>query len=237
MPKPSLLLVHSPLVGPSSWRPLDETARDRGYGVLRPDLTSVAVAPPPQWQHMVSVAVEATPGHSDVVVVGHSGAGAILPAIAERVGDQLRAVVFVDAVVPPSTGAHMTSPPVLDLLDSKTVDGRLAVWLAWWPSDVVDELVPDPRDQIELRADMPRLPRAFFDDAIPVPPGWSSGPCAYLRLSAAYDSEYAEAAKMGWARSAIAGTHLSIFAEPARVLDEIEALLASIGGHSPGVPS
>jgi len=43
----TLLLVHSPLVGPSSWRPLDEVARGRGFDVIRPDLTGVADAEAP----------------------------------------------------------------------------------------------------------------------------------------------------------------------------------------------
>lgn len=229
MPRLTLLLVHSPLVGPSSWRPLDETARGRGFDVLRPDLTGVGDAAPPQWHHFVDIAEQAVTRHADVVVVGHSGAGAMLPAIADRIGDRLRAVIFVDAVVPPSEGAHTTSQQLLDFVDSKAVDGLLPRWLAWWPSDVVDDLIPNPKDQDELRTDMPRLPRAFFDDAIPVPTGWSAGPCAYLKLSAAYDQEYARAGDAGWARSAIAGTHLSIFTDPATVLDAIEDLVTRAG--------
>jgi pimeloyl-ACP methyl ester carboxylesterase len=229
MPQLSLLLVHSPLVGPSSWRPLDETARDRGFDVLRPDLTGVADAAAPQWQLMVDIAEQSAKGCGEIIVVGHSGAGAMLPAIAERIGDRLRAVIFVDAVVPPPEGAHTTSPGLQELLDAKAVDGLLPRWLDWWPSHINDELIPDPEDQDELRADMPRLPRAFFDDAVPVPSGWSAGPCAYLKLSAAYDQEYDDAGTAGWARSASAGTHLSIFTDPVTVLDAIEDLVIQVG--------
>lgn len=229
MAGPTMLLVHSPLVGPSSWRPFAETARERGYDVLRPDLTGVADAPSPQWRHFVDVAESSALGHDDVIIVGHSGAGAMLRAIAERIGSHLRAVVFVDAVVPPPEEAHTTSTELLELLESKAVDGVLAPWLDWYPTDVVDELIPDPTDQDALRSDMPRLQKAFFDDAIPVRPGWTGWPCAYVKLSDAYDAEYAGVAKAGWPRATIAGTHLSIFTDPAAVLDAVENLTAQLG--------
>lgn len=233
MPQACLLLVHSPLVGPSSWRPLDQMARARGLDVQRPDLTRVAEAASPQWEHVVDLAWRAAEGHSDVVVVGHSGAGAMLPAIGERIGDRLRAMIFVDAVVPPAEGAHRTSEQLLDFIDGHAVDGRLEKWLDWWPTEVVDQLVPSPRDQAELRDDMPQLSRSFYDDAVPVPAGWATRCCAYLKLSAAYEDEYEMAAGFGWPRSEIDGTHLSIFTAPDAVLTAIEDLASRAGDRSP----
>lgn len=192
--------------------------------MARPDLTGVVDAPSPQWRGFVDEAVQAGEGRSDLVVVGHSGAGAMLPLIAERVGARLRAVIFVDAVVPPPEGAHTTSEQFLAFLDEKSERGRLPKWLDWWPPEVVNRLVPEAAARDELSADMPRLPRSFFDDAVPVPPDWSTGPCAYLKLSAAYDTEFADAGRLGWPRSSIDGTHLSIYTDPAAVLDAIEDL-------------
>ncbi len=232
MQEASWLLVHSPLVGPSSWRPVDDEARARGVDVIRPDLTSVGDAPAPRWEHFVDSAVRATDGRSDLVVVGHSGAGAMLPAIGARMGDRLRALVFVDSVVPPPRGAHTTSERLRGSLDEKIANGRLLQWLDWWPDDVVAELVPGPEGRSELRSDMPRLPRSFYDEDVPVPLEWSTGPCAYLRLSSAYDEELDAAGRIGWPCAAIDGTHLSIFTDPSSVLDGIEALLTRLDRNS-----
>ncbi len=182
----------------------------------------------PQWQYLVDIATESVAGRLDVVVVGHSGAGAVLPAIAERLENRLRALVFVDAIVPPAEGEHRTPQRLLDLIDDKAVDGRLPKWLDWWQAEDITELLPSPAHRAEVRADMPELHRPFYDDSIPVPAGWTAGPCAFLKLSSAYDDEYSQAERLGWPRTSIDGTHLSIFSNPVEVLDAIEALLGKV---------
>ncbi|HEX2029190.1 MAG TPA: alpha/beta hydrolase [Nitriliruptorales bacterium] len=224
----SFLLVHSPLLGPSSWAATAGVLVDRGCEVAVPGLTGVAEAAPPLWQRFIDGATMATERlQAPIVVVGHSGAGAFLPAIAEHLGDRLSALVFVDAVVPPHGGAHETPSALQSLLDEQTVDGRLRRWLDWWPEDVVGQLLPDPSERELLRRDMPQLPRSYFDEAVPVPDDWSRRPCAFLKLSHAYQAEYVEAGARGWTRQKIDGNHLSILTEPARVVDAIEALSAA----------
>lgn len=206
VPNPLLLLIHSPLVGPSSWRPLEKTARDRGFDVRRPDLTSVAAARSPKWRHFVDLATQS----------------------AARTGKRLRSMIFVDAIVPPAEGTHATSQQFLAFLDDKVVEDTLPQWIDWWPPEVIDAMVPNQKDLNELRHDMPRLPRSFFDETVPVPQNWSTGPCAYLKLSAAYEREYTDVRQMGWKHSAIDGTHLSIFTDPAAVLNAIEGLVEQL---------
>ena len=225
MVRSTLVLVHSPLVGPSSWRPFDDVARARGVDVVRPDLTGVVDAEPPQWRYLVDAAVDSASDRPELVVVGHSGAGAFLPAIAHRVKDRLRAVVFVDAIVPPSAGEHRTSEQLSKFLDDKTVDGRLLPWFDWWPPTVVDTLVSSPEQLEELRSDMPRLHRSFYNAHIPMPEGWSSGPCVYLQLSPAYDEESRIATELGWPTAFLDGSHLSIFTDPIAVLAAVEDLV------------
>jgi pimeloyl-ACP methyl ester carboxylesterase len=191
----------------------------------------------PQWLHLVDTAVERTSDRSDLVVVGHSGAGAVLPAIVHRLKDRVRAVVFVDAIVPPDAGEHSTSEQFVEFLDDKTVDGRLPPWLDWWPDEVVNELVKSPAHLEELRADMPRLHRSFYDDPVPMPSGWSGGPCAYLQLSSAYDGEYRTAGELGWPRMIIEGSHLTIVTDPAAILTAVEDLVNKVDSTTfPDVP-
>ena len=67
----------------------------------------------PYYPKYAMAAAAAVDGTSDpVVVVGHSAAGALLPAIAEAVGDRTRGAVFVDAMLPqPGRSWFDTAPP------------------------------------------------------------------------------------------------------------------------------
>lgn len=221
----SLLLVHSPLLGPSSWRAAAGVLIDRGYDVAVPDLTAVAEAPPPRWRTLVDAAHAAASDLSPpVAVVGHSGAGAFLPAIGDRLSVRGGWSVFVDAVIPPPAGAHETSAELQSLLDGQTEGDRLRPWLDWWPEEVLDQLLPDPSDRALLRGDMPRLPRAFYDEQVPVPDGWSGGRCAYLKLSTAYDDGFEEAGRRGWPVAELDADHLAVHTEPEMVAEAIVGL-------------
>lgn len=225
----SLLLVHSPLVGPSSWAPLAARAIEHGHAVAVPDLTQVGEAEPPQWEAFAATAVLAgTSLEPPIAVFGHSGAGVFLPEVGRRLGDRMGAMIFVDAVVPRQQGFHHTASATRKLLDEQTTDGALSRWLEWWPAEVVAALLPNPADRATLLADMPVLPRAFYDEAVPVPDEWSDGPCGYLKLSNAYDFDFDEAGNRGWFRSSIDATHLSIYTEPEPVLAAASALVDQI---------
>lgn len=225
-----MLLVHSPLVGPTTWRPVADLLRHGGTAVAVPDLTGVADAPGPHWRWFVDAAVGAADGLAGpVTVAGHSGAGALLPAIGAALADRCAGLVFVDAVVPPTDGVHRTSPAMVGFLDEQTVDGRLRPWLDWWPAEVVADLVPDAAARAALAAELPRLPRAFYDEEIPVPDGWSAGACGYLRLSAAYDDDLAEAQRRGWPTRVLDTTHLGQFTDPGPAA----AAIAALAGRAP----
>ena len=79
----SWLLVHPPLLGPAVLQPLAAELRQRGSGVAVPDLRA-AVGTASGWpQRWVCAAAAAGPAE---VVVGFSGAGIVLPAVAAAVG-------------------------------------------------------------------------------------------------------------------------------------------------------
>lgn len=225
--KRSLLLVHGPLVGPSALERLAVSATRAGHTVALPDLTCVATAESPHESYTQLAASAGNDLPSPVIAVGHSGAGAFLPAIGAAL-ESLGGLIFVDAVVPPRAKAHRTPDGLKALLDEHTIAGLLNPWLDWWTSDVVAQLLPDPDDQIRLRADMPQLTRAFYDLDVAVPPGWADGPCGYLRLSDAYEAENEEAAARGWPTVELDSTHLGMYTSPNQVLDGITSLLAQI---------
>lgn len=218
------LLVHSPLLGPSSLEPLAKVLTAVGGTVALPDLTPCTEAdiPDVRYRELARNAgrkLSARHGDDpdiDVVVLGHSGAGPHLPEISAGVGVQ-PILAFVDAAVPPTSRAYRTPSNIEVLLDKQTVDGRLRPWLDWWPTEVVADLLPDPEDRARLAIDLPRLPRSFHRGEIPVPDGWSSRHCLFLRLSEAYDAELAEATRRGWPTATLDSTHLGPFVEPERV--------------------
>ncbi len=223
---PSLLLIHSPLTGPSVWSALAAVARGGSWEVAAPDLTSVATASPPAWRTLVELAnAAASTLEPPIVIVGHSGAGVFLPLIGRGLGDRLAALVFVDAVVPPEVGAHQTAAGLAAMLDGQTEDGLLKEWLDWWPEDVISEILPDPEDRRLLRSDMPRLARSFYAEEVPVPEHWSQWPCRYLQLSAAYDLDRDEAVRRRWRTARLEGTHLSVHTEPRAVFRAVLELI------------
>ena len=127
-------------------------------------------------------AVEA--GAAVDVVIGHSGAGAVLPLVAAAGG---WATVYIDAVVPPIVPSDADDAPFFALLEHlPTDDGLLPPWDEWWPPGVMADLVPDPAARHDIVAELPRLPRRFYDRAPDLPPCWWEQPAAYLRLSPAY---------------------------------------------------
>jgi hypothetical protein len=48
------VLIHSPLVGPTTWSPVARELERRARAVVAPSLLGVADVPPPQWRHCVS---------------------------------------------------------------------------------------------------------------------------------------------------------------------------------------
>lgn len=216
----SILLVHSPLVGPSSLARLADAAANSEIPVSLPDLTSMAQSDRPH-DDFCRLAVDAgRKMNAAPLVVGHSGAGAFLPAIGSAIGN-IAGLVFVDAVVPPAAGAHSTSPGMREMLESVTEDGVLRRWLDWWPEETIVELLPDQADRAQLEADMPRVPRSFYDRDVRVPPGWSQGGCGYLMLSDAYEAELHDAAERGWPTARLDADHLAPRTQPEPVLQGI----------------
>ncbi len=227
---PSFLLVHSPLLGPSSLSRLAAEAERRGVKAASPDLRRAVIGAPPRVDRLVQAVVGSSGALEErVTVVGHSGAGAFLPEIGRVLGDRLNGLLFIDAVVPPRSGAHRTSSRVERLLDENTTAGLLAPWLDWWPRETVRALLPDVADEAALRHDSPQVPRALYDEVVPVPEDWSDWNCGYVRLGPVYDVEFVEAGERGWRRVSIAANHLAVFTTPDQVMDAIE--LVGFGGE------
>jgi pimeloyl-ACP methyl ester carboxylesterase len=195
------VLVHSPLVGPSTWLPVARELERRGRRAVVPSLLGPAAgAPQGHWRQCVEAVRDAVRRLSEpIVLLGHSGGGLLLPAIADAVAPPVSGLIFVDSRVPARTGeTPLARPSFLDHLRTLAVDGLLPPWSTWWSEDSMRELVPDEALRSALTREMPSLPLAYLEQRIPSPDGWDRMPCAYLLLSDAYREASADASERGW---------------------------------------
>jgi hypothetical protein len=221
--KVQLVLFHSPLVGPTTWRWVASSLVAAGHDVAVPDLRDAAVAGDPQ--AMIGVAVAAIPrGWSTPVLVGHSGFGSLLPSVASRAREQSPRITFVDAGLPPCEGSATPSADFLDRLRGLAVDGVLPKWSAWWGRGVMETLVLAADRRAELEAEMPEVPLSFFESHFEVPDGWCNTRASFLLLSEAYREDAERASALGWRTVDRLGGHLDIANDPdpiARMIVEL----------------
>ncbi|MGI8794032.1 MAG: alpha/beta hydrolase [Acidimicrobiales bacterium] len=222
------VLVHSPLVGPLTWARVGAALERRGHDVVIPELHSKT---PPYWEHYADqVAAVVEESDVPVVLVAHSGAGAILPVVGHSLGD-VGAYLFVDAVLPRNNTASIATmhPALRTKLMGLAGDGMLPPWHQWWDPAVFEPLIPDDALRAQFVAELEPVPVALLDEVIPDVDDWPDAPCGYLRLSKAYELEEAHAARAGWAVSRIDGRHLGVLTEPDEVTTRLLALLVRLG--------
>ena len=97
------VLIHSPLVGPLTWKLVAEEMGRRDIEVIVPTLVDTPDSEEPYWkQHAESVsqALAQVPQDTSLTLVAHSGTGPLLPAIREALPNPVHAYVFVDAGIP-----------------------------------------------------------------------------------------------------------------------------------------
>ena len=194
-------MIHSPLVGPLTLGPLGAELRKLGFEVVLPDLREALMGPRPQWRAIVDLAMAAA--DSVDVIVAHSGAGVLMPLLAEQLRPDV--VAFVDAVVPGDALAYQASELFIGFVDSLSQDGSLLPpWHEWWGDDVMSRLIPD---------------------------GDQRRGCCFLRLSPAYDDDRARAETYEWPTARMAGQHLDVAVKPVAVCESLMRLIERAQSH------
>jgi alpha/beta hydrolase family protein len=233
---PVLVLIHSPLVGPLTWRSCSAALRSMDRSTLVPSLARVMDAEPPWIPKLAGRVVESlgeAPSRSDVALVVHSGAGALVPAIHAAARPRVTAAVFVDAVIPrPGRSWFDTAPPKLSQrLRELSQDGVLPPWDQWFPPDSIPSHLPDETLRSRFLAELPRLPLAYFEETAPEATGWDSMRCGYLRLSEAYEEAAREAADRGWPTHHEPSDHLAMVTQPETIAAALDRMLRQMGFH------
>ena len=197
------VLIHSPLVGPLTWKLVADEMRQRDIEVVIPTLVDAPDSEKPYWkQHAESVsqALAQVPQDTPLTLVAHSGTGPLLPVIREALPNPVNAYVFVDAGIP---GAKATR---LELMKSEDSD-----W-AWqfqeylesggafpdWSFDDLQEVIPDEALRAKMIAEIHPRTLEFFTEPIPVFDGWPDAPCVYILFSEPYKRAAVQARESGW---------------------------------------
>lgn len=216
--EPSLILIHSPFLGPATWQSTARALEGKQRRVHVPSLQAVARSAPPYWPAGVDSIIRSA-ADEPVLLVAHSNAGLYVPAVVDALGEQVRGVVFVDAALPGA--GHYTTPDFLRRLAS--VDGLLPPWTSWWDEADVDGLFPDARVRAAVEAEQPRMPLAYYDHLPPAPRDWTAPSAGYIWFGRPYDNGAAQAAMRGWPTVHLPGGHLHMLTDPnavaAAVLD------------------
>jgi len=229
MTEPVLVLLHSPLVGPLTWRSTATELSDLGYRVVVPDITRAFAGEPP-YQPAIADLVVASLTDFDrdaaVVLVGHSNAGPLLPRIARALSRHIAALLYVDALLPnPGEPWLAHAPqPLVDHLTSLVCDGLLPPWHEWFPPVVIDEILPNPQLRAAFVDEIPRLPYAYFQE--PMSPDDWPGQAGYLLLSDGYQEQAAAARQAGMPVVEHVEHHLAMLTAPVTVAAALDRLVS-----------
>jgi hypothetical protein len=229
MTEAALVFVHSPLVGPLTWRSVAERYAADGWPTSVADLTAPMGGPAP-YQPPIAAAVAEAAGRVDrpVVLIGHSGAGPLLPGIAAAVTVPVRALVYVDAGLPyPGRSWFETAPAQLtDHLGDLAADGWLPPWHQWFEPEVLAAVLPEPELRLAFTSDLTPLPLAYFEEPMSAV-SWS-GPAGYLLLSESYRGDATRASTQGMPVVEYLSHHLAMLTSPDEVTAAIRGLLARL---------
>jgi hypothetical protein len=217
-----LVLLPSPLLGATTWRPAAEALRGHGWPVTIAGLPEVFATP----ADVLAGFLNAIPDEPGLVLVPHSNAGLYAAAITAH--REVAATVFVDAAVP-VPGAAMAPPELVAHLETLVdADGLLPPWTQWWAESDLDALFPDAATRRRVETEQHRLPLAYFRSAPPGPGRWDV-PTAYLAFGHTYAAEQAAAADRGWPVRILEGEHLHQLVDPEAVVAALEGLLDQLG--------
>jgi Alpha/beta hydrolase family len=220
------VLIHSPLVGPLTWKLVADQMRQRDLDVVVPTLVDSPDSKEPFWkQHAVSVAQALTqiPKDTLITLVAHSGAGPLLPAIRRSLVNPVNAYVFVDAGIPRANSTR------LELMKSEDSDWakQFQEYLEggghfpYWSSDDLQEIIPDESLRAQMVAEIHPRALDFFTEPIPVFEDWPDAPCVYILFSEPYKKVAVQAHESGWETYELEAGHFHMLVDPKAVTNLI----------------
>ena len=220
------VLIHSPLVGPLTWQLVKAEMEQRGLEAITPTLSDDSDSAQPYWQqHAGSLAQELIqiPQDRDLVLVAHSGAGPLLPAMRQTLTQSIIAYVFVDAGIPRDNASRLD---LMRLQDSQWAEQFHQTLLRGeqfprWDAEDLREVIPNATLRQKMAAEINPRALAFFTEPIPVFSGWPDSPCAYIKFSASYAWDFEQAGRANWAVREMNAGHFHMLVNPSSVTNMI----------------
>ena len=231
-------LIHSPLVGPYTWQLVYQALIGQELKAIVPMLLDYPDSTVPYWQqHVESVARDLAqlPQRENLVLVAHSGAGPLLPAIRHRLTHSICAYMFVDAGIPRDGLSRIELMKLEDQewaeqFHKTLLDGEQ---FPTWTEDDLREIIPDRQSRQKLVAEIRPRSLPFFTEPIPVYDGWPDAPSIYIKLSEAYKWDSVQAKQMGWRVDELKAGHFHMLVEPLIVanliVESVQNLLDASG--------
>jgi pimeloyl-ACP methyl ester carboxylesterase len=214
-----------------TWAPVSRELRRRGTETAVPVLTDEEGSELPHWvQHASAVAarLESIPTDRRLILVGHSGSGPLLPAIAAFSPHPVVAYIFVDAGLPHPGQSHLEEIEAGNPSFGTELRQELKAGGSFprWTDEDLRDVIPDDGLRQAVLAELHPRDLAFFEEPFPSFSGWPDAPCAYLRLSEAYDGATEQARQNGWVVRAFNAGHFHMLVDPQGVAEALLELIA-----------
>lgn len=226
-----LVLLHSPLIGPSAWLAVAAEALERGHKVSLPAIPDLKLIPQPYYPVIGRGVARQIEGQGAATLVVHSSAGGLAPSVVAASEGRIDHVVFVDAILPHPNRSWFDTTGVVfaDALRATVQDGLAPPWDQWFPAGVIADLIDDANARAVFEGELNPTPVAFLEEVapdldLPENVAWS-----YLRLSEAYEAEAARARSQGRPTLREDLHHLAMFTHSFEVMNALSNLLR-IGG-------
>ncbi len=220
------VLIHSPLVGPSTWELVRRELEGHGLEVVVPTLVDLPDSTMPYWRQHAESMKKVFSGIATgrkIVLVSHSGSGPVLPAIRQVTDHPIAYYVFVDAGIPQDKSSR------LDLMRKQDPDWAERFYqglksgkrFPMWEDEDLQDVIPnkDWRNRIISEINPRALP--FFQEKIPVFAGWPDAPCAYIKYTASYEWDKDQAKRKNWLVVERNAMHFDMLVNPDLVCGEI----------------
>lgn len=226
----TFVLVHSPLTGPNVWLPVAAALRGLGAWARVAELSEAGEAGEPFWSRHARSAAAALPEGGQAWLVGHSGAGTLLPLVREAAARPVAGYLFVDAGLPWAGSrldaiAEESAEFAAQLRASLEAGERFPDWT----DAQLAPLVPHAARRRALLAGLRPRGLDFFTEPLPLPAGWPDAPCGYLWFSAPYGPALAEARRRGWPARELTGGHFHMVVDEAAVAGALMELAQAAG--------
>ena len=183
----------------------------------------------PYWrQHALAVASPAN--REPLLLVGHSGAGALLPAIGQALGWPPAAYLFVDAGLPHGGQSRLEARRERDEPGAEAVYQQMLSGRPFpdWTVDDLAGILPDAAVRRQLVDELNPQPLAYWTEPMPAL-DFPDVPGGYLYFSAPYQPSLDEAKALGWPVIELPAGHFHMLVDPPAVARALLDLAARLG--------